>query len=186
MRGYFPGYSGPGQKGYPQMPVTDTKICTAKATAKPYKLADEHRLYLPGQPERRQAVAPQVPIRRQREAPRARDLSRCVVEGGSRPAGRSPRADCRGIDPAALRKATKIAGKEGHFAAVTEPTQIAPLLRALDSYSGTLIVCCALRLAPLVFVRPGELRNARWADYLDRLKAGADVIQLRELRTATK
>ena len=38
------------------------------------------------------------------------------------------------------------------------------LLRAIDGYQGTLTVRCALRLAPLVFVRPGELRKAEWAD----------------------
>lgn len=51
-----------------------------------------------------------------------------------------------------------------HLAAVTEPAKLGPLLRALDDYEGTFIVRCALRLAPLVFVRPGELRSARWAD----------------------
>ena len=40
----------------------------------------------------------------------------------------------------------------------------APLLRVLDGYEGSLIVRCALRLAPLVFVRPGELRRAEWKD----------------------
>ena len=50
-----------------------------------------------------------------------------------------------------------------HFAAVTEPKQVAELLRTLDGYQGTLTVACALRLAPLVFVRPGELRKAEWA-----------------------
>jgi integrase len=51
-----------------------------------------------------------------------------------------------------------------HFAAVTEPNKVAELLRTLDGYHGTLPVTCALRLAPLVFVRPGELRTAEWAD----------------------
>jgi integrase len=41
---------------------------------------------------------------------------------------------------------------------------VAEVLRALDGYEGTLTVRCALRLAPLVFVRPGELRHAEWAD----------------------
>lgn len=52
-----------------------------------------------------------------------------------------------------------------HFAAVTEPKRVAELLRAFDGYQGTLTVCCALKLAPLVFVRPGELRRAKWADF---------------------
>ena len=54
--------------------------------------------------------------------------------------------------------------KETHFASVTEPKQVAEVLRALDGYQGTLPVRCALRLAPLVFVRPGELRHAQWED----------------------
>jgi integrase len=54
--------------------------------------------------------------------------------------------------------------KSEHFASVTEPKKVAGLLRAMDSYEGTLTVRCALRLAPLVFVRPGELRKAEWAD----------------------
>lgn len=55
--------------------------------------------------------------------------------------------------------------QKGHRAAVTEPAKVAELLRAIDGYAGTLTVRCALRLAPLVFVRPGELRTARWADF---------------------
>ena len=54
--------------------------------------------------------------------------------------------------------------KETHLAALTDPKQIGPLLRVLDDYKGSLIVRCALRLAPLVFVRPGELRRAEWSD----------------------
>ena len=53
--------------------------------------------------------------------------------------------------------------KGKHFAAITDPKQVGPLLRVLDGYRGTLSVRCALRLAPLVFVRPGELRKAEWA-----------------------
>lgn len=70
-------------------------------------------------------------------------------------AARDPSADLRGALPPP---------KSTHFAAVTEPELVAQLLRALDSYQGTLTVKCALRLAPLVFVRPGELRTALWAD----------------------
>ena len=51
-----------------------------------------------------------------------------------------------------------------HFAAVTEPLEAGKLLRLLDTYSGGYAVRAALKLAPLVFVRPGELRNARWSD----------------------
>jgi len=51
-----------------------------------------------------------------------------------------------------------------HFAAITDPKKVGDLLRALHSYEGSPTVKCALRLAPLVFVRPGELRSAQWAD----------------------
>jgi integrase len=52
--------------------------------------------------------------------------------------------------------------KAGHFSAVTEPKQAAELLRTIDGYTGTFVVKSALQLAPLVFVRPGELRQAEW------------------------
>lgn len=55
--------------------------------------------------------------------------------------------------------------KGGHFAAVTDPKQVAELLRAIGSYQGTFTVQCALKLAPLFFVRPGELRQAEWKDF---------------------
>jgi integrase len=55
--------------------------------------------------------------------------------------------------------------KREHFAAVTDPKDIGPLLRRLDGHSGTLVVQSALRLAPLVFVRPGELRIAKWSEF---------------------
>ncbi len=51
-----------------------------------------------------------------------------------------------------------------HFPAETEPKAVGGLLRAIDDYPGSPIVKAAMRLAPLVFVRPGELRQARWAD----------------------
>lgn len=54
--------------------------------------------------------------------------------------------------------------KEQHFAAVTKPAEIGGIVRAIDEYRGTLVVRCAFPLAPLVFVRPGELRTAKWQD----------------------
>ncbi|MGC9519031.1 MAG: tyrosine-type recombinase/integrase [Desulfuromonadaceae bacterium] len=54
--------------------------------------------------------------------------------------------------------------KQRHLAAVTDPKEVAELLRAIDSLSGSMEVRCAMRLAPLVFVRPGELRNAEWSE----------------------
>jgi len=54
--------------------------------------------------------------------------------------------------------------KKGHCAALTDPKEVAPLLRAIDDYQGTFPVKCALKLAPLLFVRPGELRKAEWSE----------------------
>jgi integrase len=64
-------------------------------------------------------------------------------------------ADLKGALPATTVK---------HMAAFTEPKDVAELLRALDAFNGTLTVQCAIKLAPLVFVRPSELRMAKWAD----------------------
>lgn len=52
--------------------------------------------------------------------------------------------------------------KSKNFAAITEPKPVGELLRAIDAYRGGFHVICALKLAPLVFVRPGELRKAEW------------------------
>lgn len=49
-------------------------------------------------------------------------------------------------------------------AAVTEPAKVGAMLRMYDKYDGYIVTRCALRLAPLVFVRPGELRRAEWSE----------------------
>jgi integrase len=67
-------------------------------------------------------------------------------------------------DPAAdLRGALKAVISKSH-AAIVAPAQFADLLRSIDGYQGSFVVSCALRLAPLVFVRPGELRHAEWSE----------------------
>jgi integrase len=66
---------------------------------------------------------------------------------------RNPAAHLRGALPPT---------KGGHFASITDPEKVGELLRAIDGYEGALITRCALRLAPLTFVRPGELRTAEW------------------------
>lgn len=63
-----------------------------------------------------------------------------------------------------LRGALK-AIKQSHFAAITDPKDIGGLLRAIDAYEGAYATKAALRLAPLVFVRPGELRAAEWSEF---------------------
>jgi integrase len=70
-------------------------------------------------------------------------------------AKRDPTADLRGALAPIVSKS---------HAAVTDPAQVADLLRALDGYAGQFGTRCALRLAPLVFARPGELRHMEWAD----------------------
>jgi integrase len=70
-------------------------------------------------------------------------------------AERDPSADLKGALPQPGEK---------HLAALTDPKDVAPLLRAIDGYSGHFVVKCALKLAPLLFVRPGELRKAEWTE----------------------
>jgi integrase len=50
-------------------------------------------------------------------------------------------------------------------AAITDPAKFAELLRSIDAYKGGPVVRAALRLAPLVFLRPGELRKAQWSEF---------------------
>ncbi len=73
--------------------------------------------------------------------------------------GRATMNPARDLSPA-LRPTT-----EKHHASITDPTKIGGLLRAIDDYTGTPVVRAALQLAPLVFVRPGELRQAEWAEF---------------------
>lgn len=54
--------------------------------------------------------------------------------------------------------------KEKHHASITDPKAIGELLRDIEGYQGAFVTRCALRLAPLVFLRPGELRKAEWAE----------------------
>lgn len=54
--------------------------------------------------------------------------------------------------------------KRRHHASITDPAEVGALLRAIDGYRGSEITRLALKLAPLVFVRPGELRAAEWQE----------------------
>jgi integrase len=51
-----------------------------------------------------------------------------------------------------------------HMASITDPKELAPLLRAIDGYRGGFVTKCALQLLPMLFVRPGELRHMEWAE----------------------
>ena len=65
---------------------------------------------------------------------------------------------------AANLKGALAPAEKGVLAALTEPAEVGELLQLLGSYKGTLVVKCALKLSPHLFVRPGELRTARWED----------------------
>ena len=67
-------------------------------------------------------------------------------------------------DPAQAVAAQIPAQKVKHRAALTEPKDVAQLLRDISSYQGTFIVQCAFRLSPLLFQRPGEIRQMEWKD----------------------
>lgn len=89
-------------------------------------------------------------------------------------ADRDIAADLRGSLPPA---------REKHHASITDPKGVAQLLRAIDGYQGSMVACCALRLAPLVFVRPGELRHAEWSEIdLDKAewRIPAEKMKMRE------
>ena len=70
-------------------------------------------------------------------------------------AERDSAADLRGALPPVNHR---------HLSAITDPGKAAGLLRAIDGYEGSFVVKCALRLAPLLFVRPGELRHMEWEE----------------------
>lgn len=64
--------------------------------------------------------------------------------------------DLRGALPPAV---------ETHLGSITEPIKVGQLLRNIDDYKGSHVVRLALQIAPLVFARPGELRQARWNEF---------------------
>jgi integrase len=68
-------------------------------------------------------------------------------------------------DPSASLKGMLLPTHEQHLASITEPLAFGELLRAIDAYTGSHTVRMALRLAPLVFVRPAELRGAEWTEF---------------------
>lgn len=70
-------------------------------------------------------------------------------------AERDPAGDLRGALPPSKVK---------HHPSLSKPKEIGALLRAIEEYSGSFITYCALRLAPMVFVRPIELRSAEWSE----------------------
>lgn len=70
---------------------------------------------------------------------------------------------CENNPTHALRGALKTASKKS-YPHITDPVRLGEVLRAIDGYGGSIEVKTALQLAPLVFVRSGELRNAEWSE----------------------
>lgn len=68
-------------------------------------------------------------------------------------------------DPTALLRDALQKSEAKSFPAITDPTKLAGVLRAMDGYTGSFVVKTALQLLPMVFVRPGEHRGARWNEF---------------------
>lgn len=74
--------------------------------------------------------------------------------------------DCKANPAAGIDRSVALKSPTAKpMAAVLDPREVAALLRSIDDYKGTHIVRCAFKLAPLVFVRPGELRAAEWSEF---------------------
>ena len=89
-------------------------------------------------------------------------------------AERDPSVDLKG----ALAQPTKT-----HFKAITEPNEIAPLIVAIQNYQGTPVVMAALKLSPLLFCRPGELRHLEWKEVKfkgKRIELPAEKMKMKE------
>jgi integrase len=67
-------------------------------------------------------------------------------------------------DPSVDLKGALAQPKKTHFKSITEPNEIAPLIVAIQNYQGTPVVMAALKLSPLLFCRPGELRHLEWSE----------------------
>lgn len=67
-------------------------------------------------------------------------------------------------DPTPSLRGALRSPKAKHHAAIVDPKEVGALLRAIDGFTGQLVTKAALQLAPLVFVRPGELRHAEWSE----------------------
>jgi integrase len=67
-------------------------------------------------------------------------------------------------DPTAALRGALAPVQTKHHASITDPQEVAKLLRAIEDYKGFFITKCALKLSPLLFVRPGELRKAEWSE----------------------
>lgn len=100
-------------------------------------------------------------------------IFRYAVATGRAP--RNPCADLRGSLPPV---------KQRHHPSITDPAEIGKLLLAINGYTGSYITKSALLLAPLVFVRPGELRKAEWSEFdlaREEWRIPAEKMKMREV-----
>jgi integrase len=67
-------------------------------------------------------------------------------------------------DPSADLKEALAQPTKTHFKSITEPAEVGPLITAINNYQATPVVMAALRLTPLLFCRPGELRHLEWKE----------------------
>lgn len=184
-----------GVSGRKVTQLTEARIRSAKPRERPYKLFDERGLFLFVTPTGGRlwrlryrigpleklislGAYPDVTLKRAREK---RDEARKLVADEIDPsverqarraawaAGRLFRyAVARGRaqhDVAADLKDALAPVKSRNFASVTDPVRVGGLMQAIDGYSGHPVMALALKLAPLVFVRPGELRGAEWSEF---------------------
>ncbi len=110
-------------------------------------------------------------------APQMLEILRRIEKRGALEVGRRVRGICSQIfryaiacgladqDPAAPLVGALARPPKKHYASITDPQKIGQLLRDIDSYPGSIIVLHAFQLTPLVFVRPGELRQAEWSEF---------------------
>ena len=68
-------------------------------------------------------------------------------------------------DPTALLRGALVAPKVKHHSAIVDPKAVGKLLNTMDEFEGYPLTKLALQLTPLVFVRPGELRQAEWTEF---------------------
>ncbi len=109
-------------------------------------------------------------------APQMLDVLRQIEKRGALEVARRVRGICSQIfryaiacgladqDPAAPLVGALQPPPKKHYASITDPQRVGQLLRDIDSYQGSQVVYCAFKLSPLLFVRPGELRQAEWSE----------------------
>jgi len=110
-------------------------------------------------------------------APQMLEVLRLIEQRGALEVARRVRGICSQIfrfaiacglgdqDPAAPLIGALQPPPKKHYPSITDPKQVGQLLLSIDSYQGSQIVYCAFKLSPLLFVRPGELRQAEWSEF---------------------